>query len=573
MRCAPRLPMLLVALLLAAPGLLPVDGGLGEAAAANKGGGGGKSGGGGGGAKSGGGGKSGGDGAKSGGGGGSKSGGDGAKSGGGGGSKSGGDGSKSGGGGGSKSGGDGSKSGGGGGSKAGGDGPKPSADGAKSGGGGPKPAVGAAAGAGGPARAAPVPVATPALRPTPGARPAGARPVGPAPAASVAAPRPSAPVRATSVVPAAGRPRPTGVRAGAPSGQAALELRAAGRGGRTVPVGGASLWVTEGPRLVGGEDGALVAVSAPRTRDASPITGPLAVLEARLPPRPVGRLPARVHPGPVDPRTARPNPVRRLPHPEASGPPPANYGYGPRYTMWWVYPWWRYTSPTTVIVVLPGVLYPWMIGWEGPPRDGYLWLEGHTMAGYWWPGSYQPTLSPPEFYGVPYVWVDGYWIGARYVEGFWRPERRLDGDWVWVDGAYDAEGAYHPGTWEPAAPWPAGMTWEPGFFDGQQWVEGFFRPPSRAGFVWVEARVDPANGVRHNGHWLPLEQRPGHVWSPGWFDGRQWNEGTWVTSAALAAGVPSDWAPAPGAEPDGGARVAEPDLTPAGELPLAVPVP
>jgi hypothetical protein len=159
------------------------------------------------------------------------------------------------------------------------------------------------------------------------------------------------------------------------------------------------------------------------------------------------------------------------------------------------------------------------------------------------------------------------------VEGFWRPERRLDGDWVWVDGAYDAEGAYHPGYWEPAAPWPAGMTWEPGFFDGQQWVEGFFRPPSRAGFVWVEARIEPETGVRHNGHWLPLEQRPGHVWSPGWFDGRQWNEGSWVTSAALAAGVPSDWAPAPGAEPDGGARVPEPDLAPAGELPLAVPVP
>jgi hypothetical protein len=69
--------------------------------------------------------------------------------------------------------------------------------------------------------------------------------------------------------------------------------------------------------------------------------------------------------------------------------------------------------------------------------------------------------------------------------------------------------------------------WEPGWFDGEQWVEGFWRPAARGGFTWVSAWFDP-QGVHHAGYWEPTVAQRGRVWVPGYWDGRTWVEGAWV---------------------------------------------
>lgn len=357
---------------------------------------------------------------------------------------------------------------------------------------------------------------------------------------------------------------------GGPSAQGQLALADAGRVGQLVRAGGGPVRLLEVDRVRGGEGTAPFVQRVPVSRDPSPITALLPAL-GRPGERPLGARQGveNSHYG-ADPRTSRPNPVQRRPHPEAGAQAPQRRGYGPHYVRWWSHPYWRYQSCVT-IVVLGGALYPWAVGWMGPPRDGYIWVEDQSWAG-WVPGSYAPATVAPEFGGVAYVWVDGFWVGETYIDGFWRPERRLDGAWVWVDGAYDTAGVYHPGYWEPADAWPEGMTWEPGFFDGHQWVEGFWRPAARAGFLWVEARMDSA-GVRQAGHWLSLESRPGSVWVPGWFDGHRWVEDGWAPIATVQAVDLGAFEPAAGVNAGADQPRDEPSITPSGELPLAVPLP
>jgi hypothetical protein len=83
---------------------------------------------------------------------------------------------------------------------------------------------------------------------------------------------------------------------------------------------------------------------------------------------------------------------------------------------------------------------------------------------------------------------------------------RSDGDWVWIDGHYNEDGSYIPGHWRPVADAPDGYVWEPGFFDGQVWVEGYWRPARRDGYHWVAATYD-GDGIYDAGYWDPRRRQ------------------------------------------------------------------
>jgi hypothetical protein len=142
-----------------------------------------------------------------------------------------------------------------------------------------------------------------------------------------------------------------------------------------------------------------------------------------------------------------------------------------------------------------------------------------------------------------------------------------------VPGHYVGGGAYVSGHWRPTAPPPSGYTWEPGFWDGEDWVEGFWRPASRSGYRWVDGRY-VEDGTYQAGYWEPTEPRPGFVWIPGWFDGEVWVQGYWVSEAEYTATDTQAWTPPEGVE-DGWdqASAPAPESAPQGEeIPLALPV-
>jgi hypothetical protein len=154
------------------------------------------------------------------------------------------------------------------------------------------------------------------------------------------------------------------------------------------------------------------------------------------------------------------------------------------------------------------------------------------MQGAWWvPGHWEPARSaPPSWYGTSWVWVPGWWMGPIWVEGYWRPVHRPG--WVWADGYYLDDGSYVRGWWEPESAPPApGYVWEGGYYDGETWVEGYWRPERRESYRWVSAWLDGETGIYYEGYWEPIEARPGMVWVPGWFDGSTWVEGEWVSES------------------------------------------
>lgn len=228
-----------------------------------------------------------------------------------------------------------------------------------------------------------------------------------------------------------------------------------------------------------------------------------------------------------DHRYARPDPHVVPTSPSAHHPPPAWHPYRPWYTHYWVHPWWRWTHATVVIAYVDYPCDPWLDVWAPPPRPGFLWVSGHWDGPFWVPGQWIPT-HPPVAY-VNYVWVSGWWLGDAYVEGYWRTNDRPG--WSWVDGAYYDNNTYAWGYWHPLDAPPDGYVWEAGFWDGNLWVEGFWRPAERDGYRWVAAAYE-ADGVYHAGYWEPLLEQPGQMWIPGWFDGDSWIEGYWVPEDA-----------------------------------------
>ena len=219
-----------------------------------------------------------------------------------------------------------------------------------------------------------------------------------------------------------------------------------------------------------------------------------------------------------DHRYARPDPHHVRPAPGAA-PPPGPSWYRPYYTRWYVHPYYRWVTTTYVVVGFPFTVSPWVVTWAPPPRAGWVW-----EAGYW---------SPL-----------GFWV---------------------------------PGHWEPGGQAPTGYIWEAGFFDGEAWHEGFWRPEQRAGFAWVNAFFD-ADGVLHGGYWMPIESKPGQVWIPGWFTGTTWVDGYWVPQAEYDATDVSQWTPPEGWSDGRGSTAGSTAAAPAAEpaatedVPLAIPV-
>lgn len=221
---------------------------------------------------------------------------------------------------------------------------------------------------------------------------------------------------------------------------------------------------------------------------------------------------------------------------------PGRSYYRPYYTRWYVHPYYRHVYATRVVVGFGFATYAWRSSWAPPPRAGWSWQGGYwSRYGYWVPGYWVPRarVSVP----VGYVYVPGWWDDDAYIEGYYRKERR-DG-WVWEDGYYLENGDYIRGHWRPTQPPRAGYLWEAGFWDGETWVEGFWRPEARRGFTWASAYYDE-DGVFHSGYWLPAEERPGFVWVPGWFDGNTWVEGYWESEQKYGSADIEDWQPEQG---------------------------
>ena len=121
------------------------------------------------------------------------------------------------------------------------------------------------------------------------------------------------------------------------------------------------------------------------------------------------------------------------------------------------------------------------------------------------------------------------------LRGGWHPSPaatrlRCPGpDQAWVEGHKGRGGKWVSGHCsQVGAPPKSGWVYVPGHHDGKAWVRGFWRPPSRTGYHWVEARVDERKGYRA-GYWEPDGPAPiGKIWRPGHWDGRSWHQGQWV---------------------------------------------
>lgn len=271
----------------------------------------------------------------------------------------------------------------------------------------------------------------------------------------------------------------------------------------------------------------------------------------------------------TDHRYARPDPHHVRPNPHAPHGPPPYWYYRPYYTHWYVHPYYRHVHASWVVVYLDFPVSPWVVTWAPPPRAGWVWVGGYwSPVGVWVPGYWQPVAPAPIYRSTQYVYVPGWWQGDIYVEGYWRVQGRAG--WTWVDGYYLPDGTFVRGAWQPSGNGPAGYVWEPGFFDGDQWIEGFWRPEFRSGYSWSSSWYD-SDGAYHAGYWEPTEDRPGQVWVPGWFDGSTWIEGYWVTDAEYRAADPVNYQPDKGwndgwDDPDADSG-AEGD-----EAPLAIPI-
>lgn len=271
-----------------------------------------------------------------------------------------------------------------------------------------------------------------------------------------------------------------------------------------------------------------------------------------------------------DHRYARPRPAYVRQHPEAHHAPPAARWYRAYYTRWWVHPYYRWVHATVAFALFDYEVYAWTAGWAPPPRTGWVWVPGHMEAAWWVPGHWMPVGPVPVSYGGRWTYVPGWWVGDRYLEGYYRAADRGPA-WVWVEGAWTGDGVYRWGHWEPVGHTPSGYIWEPGYWDGEDWVDGFWRPALRNGYRWVSAAFNE-DGIFEGGYWEPMEQRPDCVWIPGWFDGTAWVDGYWVTNAEYSSAKPDTYNPPPGTDDGWDTSTVSPTEPATDEQPLAIPV-
>lgn len=264
-----------------------------------------------------------------------------------------------------------------------------------------------------------------------------------------------------------------------------------------------------------------------------------------------------------DHRFARPYPWRV--HALPGHPLPRLHSYWGWHSHWWVHPWYRWMHATVAVVRWDWVGEPWVPAWVPPVRNGWLWVSGHSAGDTWVPGHWAPVASGP----AGYVYVPGFWAGNSYVGGHWRLVERVG--WRWVAARTDHDHHTVQGHWEPTGPLRPEWSWEPGFWDGEVWVEGYWRPNALAGYDWVSAHWDE-EGVYHCGYWEPTEDKPGHVWVPGWFNGQSWVPGYWVTAAEVDAADPENWSPPEGWDNGDASGTTTPESTRTSEGPaIALP--
>jgi len=240
-----------------------------------------------------------------------------------------------------------------------------------------------------------------------------------------------------------------------------------------------------------------------------------------------------------DVRYSRPSHRTVTVHRHAHYRAPRIYTYRPYYTRWWCHPYYRWSYSTVAVVGFGFSVWAWDAYWVPPYRAGWNWVPGYWAWGYWHPGYWAPMARAP----IGYVYVNGWWEGDAYVEGYYRSEAR--DDWEWVDGYYLDDGTYVRGHWAPTTPPPEGYQWEPGFWDGETYVDGFYRPQFRKGFYWVAAWYGE-DGIFHSGYWQPEQDKPGAVWIPGWFDGNEWVTGYWEDEQAYLDADLENWTPEEG---------------------------
>jgi len=215
---------------------------------------------------------------------------------------------------------------------------------------------------------------------------------------------------------------------------------------------------------------------------------------------------------------------------------PGRYSYYPYYTGWGCHPYFRYQYSTVAVFGFGYSVYPWYDWWAPPARAGWRWVHGYMGYGYYHPGYWSPVHTAPA--GM--VYVRGWWEDEVYVDGYYRARSRAG--WRWVNGHYDKHGVYYRAHWRPVGPAPDGYAWEAGFWDGEQYVDGFWRPDDRPGFLWASGFYD-GDGVFHAAYWLPEHDEPGAEWVPGWFDGSAWQDGYWVDASELSQEAIEQWEP------------------------------
>ena len=194
----------------------------------------------------------------------------------------------------------------------------------------------------------------------------------------------------------------------------------------------------------------------------------------------------------------------------------------------------------------------WNLGfWRSEEREGFDWKggaydDGDYVQGQWEPEEeiiieeeyiYEPGYRADTGYWIPgfvrhrdragFSWMPGYWDGPEWVAGYWAPTSRRH-DHVWVRGHVGVDGRWVPGHWRATD--RAGYGWVNGYWVADTYVWGFWRPiVATPGQVWVVGYS--VGGVWYPGYWRPAT-RAGYYWMPGYYHRGRYTVGYWVRGRA-----------------------------------------
>lgn len=128
-----------------------------------------------------------------------------------------------------------------------------------------------------------------------------------------------------------------------------------------------------------------------------------------------------------------------------------------------------------------------------------------------------------------WVWVEGHWSApAEWVEPFYREPSRPGLTWVepTVEGQRYVGGHWRPVSVRPGQVWVRGSRTESGL-----WIAGFWRQAQLPGFTWVAGRR-AEDGRWLSGGWQPDKGKKGWIWVSGHVGpGNTWVRGAWRKAA------------------------------------------